>query len=122
MARSSSSLELLNRVLMPVPFVVLIVFCVRGLTLPGAMVGVSAFLLPDFSQLWSSEIWLVAIGQLFFGVSAGLGTLTTYASFNSAETPVVRSALIVCLSNSAFSLLSGLTVFSCAHRAFSRTP
>ena len=74
-----------------------------------AIDGVFALLTPDFSQLWSAEIWLAAIGQLFFGVSAGLGTLTTYASFTPRETPVVRSAVLVCVGNSVFSLLAGVT-------------
>ena len=49
-----------------------------------------------------AQVWMAAVGQLFFGVSAGLGTLTTYASYTPRDAPVVRSAIIVCLSNSAF--------------------
>lgn len=111
-ARSSQSIEALNRVLLPVPLAVLLVFLVRGLTLPGATDGLAAFATPDFSQLWSAEIWIAAISQLFFGTSAGLGTLTTYASFSEPGSPVVLSAVCVCVGNSAFSLLAGATVFS----------
>ena len=110
--KSSASIELLNKIVMPVPFIVLIVFLCRGLTLPGAFSGVRALFTPDLSALASVEIWITAVSQLFFGVSAGLGTLTTYASFNPRDAPVVRSAILVCIANSAFSLLAGVTVFS----------
>ena len=110
--KSSASIELLNKIVMPVPFIVLLVFLCRGLTLPGAFSGVRALFTPDLSALASVEIWITAVSQLFFGVSAGLGTLTTYASFNPRDAPVVRSAILVCIANSAFSLLAGVTVFS----------
>ena len=111
-AKDSSSIELLNKIVMPVPFLVLLVFLVRGLTLEGAGDGVIALLTPDPSKLFTVEIWITAISQLFFGVSAGMGVLTTYASFNPSGTPIVKSALIVCLANSGFSLLAGVTVFA----------
>ena len=41
-----------------------------------------------------------------------LGTLTTYSSYNPKEMPVVDAALTVCVANSAFSLVAGVTVFS----------
>ena len=109
---ASSSIELMNKIVMPVPFIVLVAFLIRGLSLPGAGNGVLTLFRPDPSYLLSAEVWLAAIGQLFFGVSAGLGTLTTYASFNPHETPIVRSAVLVCLGNSTFSLLAGVTVFA----------
>ena len=111
-ANSSASIEVLNKVLMPVPFLVLVVFLIRGLTLDGAAAGVAALFTPDPAKLRSAEIWLAAVSQLFFGVSAGLGTLTTYASFMPHDTPIVGSAILVCLGNSAFSLLAGITVFA----------
>lgn len=111
-ANESTSIELLNRIVMPVPFVVLMVFFIRGLTLEGAGDGVATLFTPDVSKLSDPDIWLAAVSQLFFGVSAGLGTLTTYASYMPREAPVVRPAILVCLGNSAFSLLAGVTVFA----------
>ena len=111
-SRSSASIELLNWIVTPIPFVVLTVFFFRGVTLEGAGTGIAAFLSPDYSHLWGTEVWMAAVGQLFFGVSAGLGTLTTYASYTPKETPIVRSAIIVCCANSAYEILCGFTVFA----------
>lgn len=57
------------------------------------------------------SIWVAAVSQLFFGVSAGLGTLTTYASYTPPGSPVVGAAILVALANSAFSIFAGVTVF-----------
>eukprot|EP00965_Chrysotila_dentata_P116152 3839922-Pleurochrysis_carterae.AAC.1 len=74
--------------------------------------GVAELFRPDFRALFDLEIWAAAVSQLFFGVSVGLGTLTTYASYNPRHHPVVAAAVTVSLANSAFSLLSGITVFA----------
>ena len=71
------------------------------------MEGLRLLFRPDFSKLASFEIWIAAVSQLFFGVSAGLGTLTTYASFNPQHMPVVTASVVLCFCNAAFSILSG---------------
>lgn len=76
------------------------------------MVGLKALFTPDFSVLFSADVWAAAVGQILFGVSAGLGTLTSYGAYNSRDTPVFSSSVIVCVSNAAFSLLSGTVVFA----------
>ena len=48
----------------------------------------------------------------FLSLFLSLGTLTTYSSYNPKEMPVVDAALTVCVANSAFSLVAGVTVFS----------
>jgi len=77
----ASSIGALNKLLMPMPFAVLAAFFARAVTLPGAGAGIRTLFSPDFAAIWSPSIWVAAVSQLFFGVSAGLGTLTTYASY-----------------------------------------
>ena len=88
-ANGARAIGWMVKVLMPLPFVVLGAFLVRALTLSGAMDGIALLLTPDFSKVASFEIWITATSQLFFGVSAGLGTLTTYASYNDAKRAVL---------------------------------
>ena len=111
-ANGARAIGWMVKVLMPLPFVVLGAFLVRALTLSGAGDGIALLLTPDFSKVASFEIWITATSQLFFGVSAGLGTLTTYASYNDAKRAVLVPASIVCCANSAFSLLAGVVVFA----------
>mmetsp|Transcript_14895 Transcript_14895/g.35352 ORF Transcript_14895/g.35352 Transcript_14895/m.35352 type:complete len:603 (+) Transcript_14895:429-2237(+) len=103
----------LVQLLMPAPFFVLLALLVRAVTLEGAADGVRALLTPDWSVFGERpDIWIAAVSQIFFGVSAGLGTLTTYGSYNGRSMKVVSSAVIVSFSNSLFSLLSALVVFA----------
>lgn len=56
-----------------VPWLILIVFVIRGITLPGAADGIRAYLTPDLSKLRESEVWLAAYTQVFFSLSIGFG-------------------------------------------------
>jgi len=49
----------------PLPFVLLIVLAIRGMTLEGADVGLEYYLKPDLSRIGEVDIWLAAYGQIF---------------------------------------------------------
>ena len=65
---------------MPLLFVILIIMCIKSLTLPGAGKGLAFLLRPDFSKITGTTI-LMALGQAFFSLSIGMGTLITYGSY-----------------------------------------
>ena len=66
----------------------------------------------DISELGKLEVWATALGQILFSLSPGFGTAITYSSFASRKEDVYRAGMIVCIANSAFSLLGGFAVFS----------
>lgn len=103
-------IERLSNVLMPLLFVLLIVFCVVSLTLPGAGAGVEFFLKPDFSKINSSVV-LNALGQAFFSLSLGMGILVTYASYFPRNTMMTRTAVTVSVCDFAVAVLMGLIIF-----------
>jgi len=94
------------------PYIVLAIFLVRGLTLPGAHIGLTFYLTPDFSQLSNPEVWLRAASQIFYSTGVGWGTLVAFASYNEHSHNFVRDAWLVPLINCATSFLAGLVVFS----------
>ena len=96
----------------PVPIILLLVFVVRGLTLPGAMEGLRYYLTPDLTALYNPQVWLAAYGQIFFSLSIGFGVMITYASYLPKGSDIVNNAFITSLGNCGFSFLSGLAVFS----------
>lgn len=95
-----------------VPWLILIIFVVRGLTLPGAIEGISYYLTPNFKALADPEVWHAAYSQIFFTLTVGFGVMIAYASFLPRKSDIVNNALIISLANCATSYIAGFAVFS----------
>lgn len=102
-------IEALSKFLMPALFVLMLVLIARGLTLPGALEGVSYFVAPDFSKV-SAAMLVDALGLAFFSLSLGLGIMITYGSYVDRESKLVGSALWVIALTVATCFLAGLMV------------
>ena len=103
-------IERVSNVLMPLLAVLLVVFCVNGLTLPGAERGVRFLFTPDFSQI-TPRVAIGAMGQAFFSLSLGLSCLLTYASYFKDSDSLVRNATIVGVLDTVVAILAGLMIF-----------
>lgn len=103
-------IERASKIMMPALFVILLVLCVRSLTLPGAAEGLSFLFKPDFEKITSSVI-LSAMGQTFFALSIGMGCLITYSSYFSDDTKLQLTAIQVTVLNTLVALLAGVMVF-----------
>ena len=87
------------------PWLLLIVFVIRGVTLPGSMEGLKYYLTPHFNKLLDLRVWLAAYGQIFYSLSIGFGIMIAYASFLPKNAEIVNSALIITLSNCSTSFI-----------------
>lgn len=96
----------------PLPTILLIILTIRGLTLPGAMEGISYYLTPDFSKLGDVNVWLAAYAQVFFSFSLAQGIMITYASFLKKKSDLTNNAFIVALADAGTAFLAGFAVFS----------
>jgi NSS family neurotransmitter:Na+ symporter len=96
----------------PIPTILLIILAIRGLTLPGAMEGISYYLTPDFSKLGDVNVWLAAYAQVFFSFSLAQGIMITYASFLKKKSDLTNNAFIVALADAGTAFLAGFAVFS----------
>jgi NSS family neurotransmitter:Na+ symporter len=94
-----------------IPWFLLLVFVVRGVTLPGAVEGLTFYLAPDFQKLLSHEVWLAAYTQVFFSLSVGFGIMIAYSSFLPRKTDIVNNAFLIGMCNCATSFLAGFAVF-----------
>jgi|Deesub1362B_J571_1020462.scaffolds.fasta_scaffold00064_13 NSS family neurotransmitter:Na+ symporter len=103
-------IERWSKILMPVLFILIILLAIRAITLPGAEKGLLFYLKPDFSKL-SGKILLFAIGQAFFSLSLGMGTMITYGSYISKRDNLVTSAGWVAFSDTLIALLAGFIIF-----------
>ena len=96
----------------PLPFLMLIVLAVRGLTLEGAMDGLVYYLDPDWSQLAKPTTWRFAFGQVFFSLSLAFGVMLTYASFLHRKSDINNNAAIIGLADLGTSFVGGIAIFA----------
>ncbi|HHS12432.1 MAG TPA: sodium-dependent transporter [bacterium] len=106
-----SSIEKVNKVLIPTLLGIVVLCVVRALTLPGAWAGVSYLFTPQLGQLARPQIWLEALTQNAWDTGAGWGLFMTYAAYMKREHGAVKNAFTTGIGNNAVSLLAALMIF-----------
>uniref|UniRef100_A0A7N6AHN7 Transporter n=1 Tax=Anabas testudineus TaxID=64144 RepID=A0A7N6AHN7_ANATE len=94
------------------PYLVLTIFLVRALTLPGATDGLEYLFSPDWETLKNPQVWLDAATQIFFSLSVAFGGLIAFSSYNPERNNCERDAVLVGVINSATSLYASIPIFS----------
>eukprot|EP00756_Hemistasia_phaeocysticola_P028833 Hpha_TRINITY_DN16194_c7_g8::TRINITY_DN16194_c7_g8_i1::g.7200::m.7200/K05035/SLC6A2; solute carrier family 6 (neurotransmitter transporter, noradrenalin) member 2 len=96
----------------PLPFVLAFILLIRAVTLDGASDGIDAYLGKwDFSLLREPQMWVDAVGQIFFSLSVCFGVMTSYGSYRPRDAPIAANVFIVSLTNCLFSFFCGFIVF-----------
>ena len=109
--RGVTSIEKINRILVPALLLVVVISMARTLLLPGSFEGIAYLFTPQWSQLSSANVWLEALTQNAWDTGAGWGLILSYASYMSARHSVVKSALITGITNNVVSLVAAATIF-----------
>lgn len=107
-----SGIEKANKIMMPALFIMMIILMIRGVTLPGAAVGLEQYLHPDFTKILNGQVWIDAFGQAFFSLSVAMGVYCAYGSYLPKKSDIVNNAFITGFADTGFAFLSGLAVFS----------
>ena len=101
-----------SKILIPLLFGIMAVIIVFALRLPGAGIGISALLNPDWQMLLNVNIWLAAFSQIIFSLSMGESISLTYASYLPEGSKLTDNVLIVVFANCAFEVCTAFGIFS----------
>ena len=117
-----NGIEKISKILMPVLLVLMVILMIRSLTLDpvGVKAGLEFYLKPKFNELTPSAV-LAAMGQAFFSLSLGVGTMCVYGSYAKDQKALGKSALSVVLLDTMVALLAGFMIFP-AIFAFGKEP
>ena len=106
-----SGIERVTKLLMPLLIGLLLILAGRALTLPGAAEGLAYYLRPDFSRIADIGILNAALGQAFFSLSLGMGTMLVYGSYLKRREGIAQAALMVVGIDTGIALLAGFIIF-----------
>ena len=104
-----NGIERFSKVAMPLLFVLILFIVGYSLTLPGSRAGVEYLVKPDFSRL-NADAYAAALGQAFFSLSLGVGTVLTYASYVKKEENLVVSGVGTAVSDLLFAMIAAFAV------------
>jgi len=102
-------IEKFSKVMMPVLFFIVIGIAIYSVTLPGAKAGLDYLFNPDFSKI-DAEACAAALGQAFFSLSLGFGTIMTYASYVDKKENALFQSTATAVSDLTFALIAGTAI------------
>ena len=114
--------ERVTKVMMVCLFAVLLLLCVRSVTLDGAAEGLAFYLIPDFGRLFAGDnvgasmatfgqAAYAAMGQAFFTLSLGVGSMMIFGSYIDKKRSLMGESLRVGALDTFVALMAGLIIF-----------
>lgn len=100
-----------NKIMMPLLLIVLVGLVIKGLTMEGSYRGIQFIFQPDWSMLTPTAI-IMALGQAFFSLSLGQGTMVTYGSYINEKENLPTTCFPIVLFGICISLLAGIAIFT----------
>ena len=102
-------IEKFSKLTLPVLFVLIVLIAVYSLSLPGSSAGVKYLFKPSLEEL-TPKTFAYALGQSFYSLSLGMGTIITYGSYVHRKENILVSGVGTALSDILFALLAGLAI------------
>lgn len=109
-----NGVERITKIMMSFLLIILIVLCIRSVTLPGASAGLQFYLIPDFGKIVKNglgEVIFAAMGQAFFTLSLGIGAMAIFGSYISRDHTLMGESVNICILDTIVALMAGLVIF-----------
>ena len=102
-------IEKFSKVMMPMLFFMVLAIAIYSMTLPGAKAGLDYLFNPDFSKI-TGKACAAALGQAFFSLSLGFGTIMTYASYVDKKENILFQSTATAVSDLMFAFIAGMAI------------
>ena len=106
--------ERITKAMMSCLFLILLILCIRSVTLPGASEGLRFYLIPDFTRFTENGVGntiFAAMGQAFFTLSLGIGAMAIFGSYIGKDHTLTGETINICLVDTLVAFLAGLIIF-----------
>ncbi len=106
--------ERITKAMMSCLFLILLILCIRSVTLPGASEGLRFYLIPDFTRFTENGVGntiFAAMGQAFFTLSLGIGAMAIFGSYIGKDRTLTGETINICLLDTLVAFLAGLIIF-----------
>lgn len=104
-------IEKINLILMPLLAIILFGLFVYALTLDSFTKSLEFMFYANWSKI-NEDAFLAALGQAFFTLSLGIGTIITYSASLSKDVNIIKSSILVSIVDTAVALIAGVIIFS----------
>lgn len=103
-------IEVVNLVMLPSLFLIMIFLAGLALTLSGREAGLGFIFNTDFNRLKDYRVWLEALTQSVWSTGAGWGIALTYACYSRSHDEPVLTCFTTGLGNNSVELFAGLAI------------
>lgn len=103
-------LERVVKFLMPALFITLVALVINSAITGDFATAVDFLFTADLSKI-TPPVVLAAVGQAFFSVNVGIGSVLTYSAYLPKDVNLFQSAIVVSLGDTLVALLAGLAIF-----------
>jgi ferredoxin-NADP reductase len=89
------------------------ILAIRAVTLPGAAEGLKYYLVPDFGKMVEAgvgEVIFAALGQAFFTLSIGMGSMAIFGSYISRDHSLLGESIAIASLDTFVAFVAGLII------------
>ena len=105
--------ERITKGMMIALLLIIVVLAVRAVTLPGAGEGIKYYLVPDFNKMVENgigEVVFAALGQAFFTLSIGMGSMAIFGSYISKDRSLLGECVSVAALDTFVAFVAGMII------------
>ncbi|MEY4768332.1 MAG: hypothetical protein RL637_971, partial [Pseudomonadota bacterium] len=106
----NAGLEQSARFLIPALFSLMFLLVAYAMTTGSYFQGLHFLFSVDFSKL-SSDAFLIALGQAFFSLGLGMGSIMIYGAYLPKNISIARTSVIIAGADTLVALLAGIVIF-----------